>query len=122
MSGPRERRPPRSQRWFDLGVAEDLQVAAGVDPDSVGRPAGRRWRFAGQSGSLRLTNARRVNVPRPGPPKTQPSAVVRIPFPPETPVPRDAFINREPSRQEGVEVVVAVASLQAGIDEADKPR
>jgi hypothetical protein len=31
------------------------------------------------------------------------------PFPAETPVPRDAFINREPSRPEGVEVVVAVA-------------
>jgi len=42
--------------------------------------------------------------------KTQPSAVVWIPFPAETPVPRDAFINREPSRQEGVEVDVAVAS------------
>jgi hypothetical protein len=37
------------------------------------------------------------------------SAVVRIPSPAETPVPRDAFINREPSRPEGVEVVVAVA-------------
>jgi hypothetical protein len=94
VSGPRQRRPPRSQRWFDLGVAEGLQVAAGVDRDFVGRQVG--------------------DVLRPGPTwvgnKTQPSAVVPIPFPAKTPVPRDVFINREPIRPAGVEVVVAVAS------------
>jgi hypothetical protein len=64
------------QRWFDLGVAEGLQVAVGVDPDSVGRQAG----DGDSQTSLDLCggrDAQRVNALRRGPTwvgnKTQPT-------------------------------------------------
>jgi hypothetical protein len=76
VSGPRERWPPGSAALVDIGAAEGIQVAVGVDPDSVGRQVG----DGDSQTSLDLgggRDARRMNVSRPGPTwvgnKTQPT-------------------------------------------------
>jgi hypothetical protein len=75
----------------------------------------------------RSDETRGENVPRPGPTwlrNKQPSAVVRVPCPAETPVPRDAFINREHSRPKASRwsSPSRAEMVQTGIDEADEPR
>ena len=64
MSGPRERWPPGSAALVDIGAAEGIQVAVGVDPDSVGRQVG----DGDSQTSLDLCggrDARRVKCPTP---------------------------------------------------------
>jgi hypothetical protein len=115
------------QRWFDLGVAEGLQVAGAVDPDSVGLEVG-DGDSPTSSGSLWLTRRAESNVPPPGPTwvgnKTQPSAVVRIPFPGDSSSTRRIHQPRaqSPKRRRSGRRRRDPGLVQAGINEADEPR